>query len=79
VLQEAKKSAEATHNHPEAIKGALAVASAIFQVRNGMEKGKIKDYIAYTFGYDLRNARSKELKYKTPRFLIIIMIILVHP
>ncbi|HEY9692675.1 MAG TPA: ADP-ribosylglycohydrolase family protein [Oculatellaceae cyanobacterium] len=53
VLQEAKRSAEATHNHPEGIKGAQATASAIFLARTGNSKDAIKSYIQNTFGYNL--------------------------
>lgn len=53
VLDEARKSAECTHNHPEGIKGAQAVAAAIFLARTGKGKGEIKSYIASTFNYDL--------------------------
>lgn len=53
VLQEAKRSAEITHNHPEGIKGAQATAAAIFLARTGNEKPAIKSYIQTTFGYDL--------------------------
>jgi ADP-ribosylglycohydrolase len=53
VLQEAKRSAEVTHNHPEGIKGAQATASAIFLARTGNSKDAIKSYIQNTFGYDL--------------------------
>jgi ADP-ribosylglycohydrolase len=53
VLAEAKKSAEVTHNHPEGIKGAQAVAAAIFLARTGKDKKEIKDYIESTFNYDL--------------------------
>jgi ADP-ribosylglycohydrolase len=53
VLEEAKKSAEVTHNHPEGIKGAQAIASAIFLAKNGAPKNDIKDYIRITFDYDL--------------------------
>jgi ADP-ribosylglycohydrolase len=53
VLEEAKKSAEATHNHPEGIKGAQAVAAAIFLARTGKGKDDIKACIEFTFGYDL--------------------------
>ena len=45
VLNEAKKSAEATHNHPEGIKGAQATASAIFLARQGKEKKEIKSWL----------------------------------
>lgn len=53
VLAEAKKSAEVTHNHREGIKGAQAVASAIFLARKGSTKAEIKEYIEKSFDYDL--------------------------
>ena len=49
----ARWTAEVTHNHPEGIKGAEAIASAIFLARNGSSKHEIKDYIIQEFGYDL--------------------------
>lgn len=56
VLTEAKRSAEVTHNHPEGIKGAQAVAAAIFLARQQEDKLKIKDYIEKTFGYNLHQS-----------------------
>ena len=53
VLEEAKSSAEVTHNHPEGIKGARATAAAIYLARTGKSKNEIKDYIESTFDYDL--------------------------
>ena len=53
VLAEAEKTAAATHNHPEGIKGAQAVAAAIFMSRSGIEKNEIKTYIETNFKYDL--------------------------
>ena len=53
VLNEAKRSAEVTHNHPEGIKGAQATATAIFLARTERNKKRIKSYIETTFGYDL--------------------------
>jgi ADP-ribosylglycohydrolase len=53
TLAEAKRSAEVTHNHPEGIKGAQSVATAMFLARNGKPKQEIKEYIEMTFGYDL--------------------------
>jgi len=53
VLKEAEKSAAVTHNHPEGIKGAQAVASAIFLARTGASKDKIREYIEAAFGYNL--------------------------
>lgn len=49
----ARLTAKVTHNHPEGIKGAEAVASAIFLARNGHTKSEIKDYIIREFQYDL--------------------------
>ena len=46
-------SAEVTHNHPEGIKGAEAVAAAIWLARSGRSKEEIKAYIVKEFGYDL--------------------------
>ncbi len=53
VLDEARKSAEVTHNHPKGIKGAQAVAAAVFMARTGSGKAEIKEYIGTTFGYRL--------------------------
>jgi len=53
TLEEAKKSAECTHNHPEGIKGAQAVAACIWLARNGKSKPEIKNYVTDTFHYDL--------------------------
>ena len=53
VLNEAKRSAEVTHNHPEGIKGAQATAAAIFLARTEKDKKRIKSYIETTIGYDL--------------------------
>ena len=49
----ARLSAEVTHNHPEGIKGAEAVASVIFMARTGAGKEEIRDYVVREFGYDL--------------------------
>ena len=46
-------TAEVSHNHPEGIKGAEAIASAIFMARNGFDKEDIRDYVIREFGYDL--------------------------
>jgi ADP-ribosylglycohydrolase len=53
VMAEAKRSAEVTHNHPEGIKGAQVVASAIFLARQGAKKERIRHFIEDTFHYDL--------------------------
>ncbi len=53
TLAIAKLTAEVTHNHPEEIKGAQAVASAIYLLRTGSTKKEMKDYIESKFEYNL--------------------------
>ena len=48
----AKWSAEITHDHPEGIKGAQAVAAAVFLARKGYDKAAIRRYISRKY-YDL--------------------------
>ena len=49
----ARLTAEVTHNHPEGIKGAEAVASVIWMARNGSSKEEIRRFICREFNYDL--------------------------
>jgi ADP-ribosyl-[dinitrogen reductase] hydrolase len=53
VLAEAEKSAKVTHNHTEDIKGAQAVASAVYLARTGKTKDEIKEFIIDRFDYEL--------------------------
>ena len=53
TLKHAELTASVTHNHPEGIKGAKAIAAAIFLARAGCAKNEIKKYIVREFGYDL--------------------------
>lgn len=53
VVLRARMTAEVTHNHPEGIKGAQAVAAAIFLARTGEGKDAIRDYLERAFHYDL--------------------------
>lgn len=48
----AQWSAEVTHNHPEGIRGAQAVAAAVYLARTGESKDTIRRYIQDTY-YDL--------------------------
>ena len=48
-----KLSASITHNHPEGVKGAQAIACAIFLSKYGVCKKYIKNYIERKFGYNL--------------------------
>lgn len=52
VLAEAKRSAEVTHDHPEGIRGAQAVACALFLARTGTSKAGIRACLEADFGYD---------------------------
>ncbi len=52
-LSLAEKSASVTHNHPEGIKGAQAVALAIFLSLEGKDKDSIKHELESRFAYDL--------------------------
>jgi ADP-ribosylglycohydrolase len=51
TLTEARKSAQVTHNHKEGMKGAMAVAAAIYLARSGKTKNEIKEYIENEFKY----------------------------
>lgn len=62
----AATSAGVTHNHPEGIKGAQAVAGAIFLARSGKSKDDIREYITQTYHYDL-SRQLAEIR-KTYRF-----------
>lgn len=48
----ARYTAEVTHDHPEGIKGAQSVASAIFMLRNGKSKKEVRSYVRGVYGYD---------------------------
>ena len=49
----ARLTAEVSHNHPEGLRGAESVASAIFLARVGATKEEIREYVIREFGYDL--------------------------
>lgn len=55
VLTAAEQSAAVTHDHPEGIKGAQAVAGSIFLARSGAGKQEIRRYVSATFGYELQD------------------------
>lgn len=59
VLKYAKLSAEATHNHPEGIKGAQAVALAGYLARTGHKIETIRTDIEKLTGYDLSKKYSE--------------------
>lgn len=53
VEQHAEISAAVSHNHPEGIKGAQAVAGSIFLARNGAARQEIRQYVTTRYNYDL--------------------------
>ena len=53
ALEGAKMSAEVSHSHPDGIKGAQAVAAAVWMANNGYPKNVIREYIERKFGYDM--------------------------
>lgn len=42
-----------SHNHPEGVKGAQAIATSVFLCKEGRSKQEIKEYVERTFGYNL--------------------------
>ena len=53
TLRLATISAKVTHNHPEGIKGAKAIAAAIYLARTGATKAEIKAYVEENYKYNL--------------------------
>jgi ADP-ribosyl-[dinitrogen reductase] hydrolase len=49
----AEQSASATHNHPEGIKGAQAIAAAIWWARQGLAAPEMRGMLSERYGYDL--------------------------
>lgn len=61
----AEKSASVTHNHAEGIKGAQAVALAIYLALNGSSKEDIRLELEHRFNYNLsRNYKEIQADYK---------------
>ena len=53
ALALAAVTAFVSHNHPEGVKGAQAIATSVFLCKQGKSKRNIKQYIEQTFGYNL--------------------------
>jgi ADP-ribosylglycohydrolase len=66
VLEQARLSAECTHDHPEGIKGAQAVALSVYLSRHGAGKEDIRSAVSRRFGYNLnRTIAEIRPKYRT--------------
>ncbi len=55
TLALAKRSAAVTHNHPDGVLGAQAVAGCIFNARRGGTTEEIREFVDAWIGYDLRS------------------------
>lgn len=53
VVGNAGRSAAITHDHPDGIRGAQAVAASVFLARKGAGKAAIAQAVTHQFGYDL--------------------------
>jgi ADP-ribosyl-[dinitrogen reductase] hydrolase len=53
ALSEAQRCAALTHDHPDGVTGAQAVAMAVFLARSGAGKDSIRREVASRFAYDL--------------------------
>ena len=53
ALELARISASVTHDHPEGIKGAQAIAACVYLRKAGRNEEEIKKYVVQEFGYDL--------------------------
>ena len=46
-------TASVSHNHPEGVKGAQAIATSVFLCKHGKSKQEIREYVEKTFDYNL--------------------------
>lgn len=56
VLEQARRSAAVTHDHPEGLKGAMATAAAVYLARTEKSKDAIRGYLSQAFDYDLERS-----------------------
>ena len=56
ALALAAVTASVSHNHPEGVKGAQAIATSVFLCQQGKSKQEIKEYVEKTFGYNLNRS-----------------------
>ena len=53
ALALAAVTASVSHNHPEGVKGAQAIATSVFLCKQGKSKAEIKEFVEKTFFYNL--------------------------
>ena len=56
ALALAALTASVSHNHPEGVKGAQAIAACVFLCKEGKSKAEIKEYIEKTFDYNINRS-----------------------
>ena len=56
VLREAEQTAIVTHNHPQGIRGAKAIAYSVSLARRGQTKEEIRTAVSERFGYDMNRS-----------------------
>lgn len=56
ALALAALTASVSHNHPEGVKGAQAIATSVFLCKQGKSKQEVKEYIENAFGYNLHRS-----------------------
>jgi ADP-ribosylglycohydrolase len=61
ALALASITASVSHNHPEGVKGAQAIATSVFLCKEGKSKQEIKEYVEKTFDYNL-NRRIADIR-----------------
>ena len=64
ALALAALTASVSHNHPEGVKGAQAIAACVFLCKEGKSKQEIKEFVEKVFDYDLnRTIAGVKLRY----------------
>lgn len=56
ALRMAEETSAVTHNHPDGVQGARAIAAAIWYARNGLRPAEIRARVETLSGYDLRGS-----------------------
>jgi len=71
VLAEAKKSAEMTHNSPDGIAGAKAIALAILMARQGESKERIRAQVGKRFRFEIDDSVEELKQFNTENWEVI--------
>jgi ADP-ribosylglycohydrolase len=71
VLKEAGKSAEITHNSPDGIAGAKALALAIFMARKGESRSEIRSQISKRFSFTIVDSLEELRNYNNENWIVI--------